>query len=29
MRDDPALTNWPGLREKMGSSQVVSLVAVS
>jgi ATP-dependent DNA helicase RecG len=29
LKDDPALAAWPGLREKMGSAQVVSLVAVS
>jgi ATP-dependent DNA helicase RecG len=29
IKDDPALAAWPGLREKMGSAQVVSLVAVS
>jgi ATP-dependent DNA helicase RecG len=29
MKEDAALTNWPGLREKMGSSHIVSLVAVS
>jgi ATP-dependent DNA helicase RecG len=29
LKDDPALAAWPGLRDKMGSAQVVSLVAVS
>jgi ATP-dependent DNA helicase RecG len=29
LKDDPTLSAWPGLREKMGSAQVVSLVAVS
>jgi ATP-dependent DNA helicase RecG len=29
IKEDPALGNWPGLREKMGSAHVVSLVAVS
>jgi len=29
IKDDPALAAWPGLREKMGSAQIVSLVAVS
>ena len=29
LKNDPALAAWPELREKMGSAQVVSLVAVS
>jgi ATP-dependent DNA helicase RecG len=29
IKEDPALAAWPGLREKMGSAQIVSLVAVS
>jgi ATP-dependent DNA helicase RecG len=29
IKDDPSLSKWPGLRAKMGSAQVVSLVAVS
>ena len=29
LKADPALAAWPGLREKMGGAQVVSLVAVS
>jgi ATP-dependent DNA helicase RecG len=29
IKEDPSLAHWPGLREKMGSAQVVSLVAVS
>ena len=29
IKADPSLSQWPGLREKMGSAQVVSLVAVS
>ena len=29
IKEDPTFSKWPGLREKMGSAQVVSLVAVS
>ncbi len=29
IKEDPTFSQWPGLREKMGSAQVVSLVAVS
>jgi ATP-dependent DNA helicase RecG len=29
LKEDPSLGKWPGLRAKMGSAQVVSLVAVS
>jgi ATP-dependent DNA helicase RecG len=29
IQEDPTFSRWPGLREKMGSAQVVSLVAVS
>jgi ATP-dependent DNA helicase RecG len=29
IKENPALAAWPGLREKMGSAQIVSLVAVS
>ena len=29
VKEDPALAHWPDLRQKMGSSQIVSLVAVS